>query len=118
MDSIPALCWLRGNGFDCSYLNQALDTYNGLRIVALNINGTTNFLFRCCHTFMNTRNLDKFCLRVFPHHECENDVASHSVELLFSTASLEFVQIGKTSRLAAMLLPELQISNIPVELFL
>lgn len=118
MDSISALCWLRGNRFDCSHLNQALDTYNGLLIVALNINGTISFLFRCCHMFMNTRNLGKFCLRMSPHHECENGVASHSAELLFSTASLEFVQIGKTSRLAAMLLPELQISNIPVELFL
>jgi hypothetical protein len=64
--------------------------------------------------FMYIRNLDKFCLRVSPHHECEHDVASHSVELVVGTTSLEFVQIGKTSRLAAMLLPDLQISTFPL----
>jgi hypothetical protein len=60
---------------------------------------------------MNARNLNYLCLRISPYHECENDVASHSVEVVFSTASLEFVQIGKTSCLTAILLSEPQTSN-------
>jgi hypothetical protein len=90
---------------------------NGLLILALNINEKTNIIFRCCHMLMTARNLNNFCLRISPRHECEKDVASHSVELVFSTTSLEFVQIGKTSCLTAMLLSELQISIFPLNSF-
>jgi hypothetical protein len=117
VDCISVLWRPWGNCPSLFHLNQTLDIDNGLFIVALNTNRTANFIFCCCHMLMNTRNLNNFCLRISPHHECENDVGSNSVEIVFSTTSLEFVQIGKTSCLTAMLLSELQISIFPLSLF-
>lgn len=114
MDYISVLWRPRVNRPGRSHLNQASDMDNGLFTVALNIKGASNFIVGCCHMLINTRNLYNYCLLISPYHECGNDVASRSVELVFSTTSLEFVQIGKTSCLSAMLLSKLQISTLPL----
>ena len=66
---------------------------------------------------MNARKFHCFCLRTSSHYECENYVASHAVEVVFSKIILEFIQIGKTSCLTVKLLTEIQTYNFLYDSF-
>jgi len=58
-----------------------------------------------------------FCLRTSSHYECENYVASHAVEVVFSKIILECIQIGKTSCLSVTLLTEIQTYTFRYDFF-